>query len=830
MSLVRTQPQLMRQTAARAPGWLASAMPRLIAPVLMILALTMLAPGLTRAQGDPDQSGRASIADQLTQVEANLDQIAQTLKRPELTDEELAALRARLAPLRVTVETALAALASEHAAARSRLDQLGPAPEEGAPPEAPALAAQRAALQQGFDSVDSMLRRANVARLGATQLADVIAERRRQLLQAELSQRSSSILNPLLWRDVVREAPATWRAIGLLASDWSSNAVNRLAGVWAPFLALLASLALATVIVWRLVGRFLRHPDRSLEASDYHKARQALLVTLALFAAPSIAIVAMLELLRAFDLLSPRVAPLFVAVQQAVMAIALTAGLTRGVLAPRKPGWRLVAMENGRARRFTRLAVSVVSIAAGVEVVQVLLAAVAAPVSLSQVLRAVGALAIVIIAGRALYVNFLEEARFSEEVGPVIATHHSLEPLWRMLIWISIALVIGATVFGFFNLAEFVVRQAIWIAIVAVAAWLLLALAESGLAEAFGPHGLLGRLAVTALGLRSGSLGQVTILVVGLVKLTIYAAAFISILAPFGVGAQALVETFNAAFFGFSIGGIRISFATIVSAIGVFAVAFLITRAFQRWLEGRLLPSTSLDRGLQNSISTSAGYVGVIAAIAFALAYLGLNFERLALIAGALSLGIGFGLQSIVNNFVSGLILLWERRIGVGDWIVVGAEQGYVRRITVRSTEIETFDRQMVVVPNSDLISGVVKNWVSNDKTGRITLPVRVSYNSDVEQVREILLASAKNHGLIMDDPAPQVLFHGFGDSSLDFELRCFLSDINSLLTVRSHLYFEIFRRFKQAGIEIPFPQRDINLRDIDRIEALFRNRSGEAG
>lgn len=129
-----------------------------------------------------------------------------------------------------------------------------------------------------------------------------------------------------------------------------------------------------------------------------------------------------------------------------------------------------------------------------------------------------------------------------------------------------------------------------------------------------------------------------------------------------------------------------------------------------------------IDTGLRNSIKTSLGYVGFITAVALALGYLGLSFDKLAIVAGALSVGIGFGLQSIVSNFVSGLILLWERAIRVGDWIVVGDEQGFVRRINVRSTEIETFDRAMMIVPNSNLVTGVVKNWVRTDRVGRLKI------------------------------------------------------------------------------------------------------------
>jgi len=167
-------------------------------------------------------------------------------------------------------------------------------------------------------------------------------------------------------------------------------------------------------------------------------------------------------------------------------------------------------------------------------------------------------------------------------------------------------------------------------------------------------------------------------------------------------------------------------------------------------------------------------------------------------VAGALSVGIGFGLQSIVNNFVSGLILLWERAVRVGDWIVVGADQGFVRRINVRSTEIETFDRAQVIIPNSNLVTGVVTNLVRNDRTGRVVIPLTVAAGADPERVREVLIALAKANPLVLTIPAPQILFTGMSASALNFDLRVFVGDVETSVRVKSDLNFEIFKRFRE--------------------------------
>jgi small-conductance mechanosensitive channel len=194
----------------------------------------------------------------------------------------------------------------------------------------------------------------------------------------------------------------------------------------------------------------------------------------------------------------------------------------------------------------------------------------------------------------------------------------------------------------------------------------------------------------------------------------------------------------------------------------------------------------------------------VITAGVVAFTYLGLSLERLTIVAGALSVGIGFGLQSIVNNFISGLILLWERPIRVGDLVVVGDGEGYVRRINVRSTEIQTFDRSTLIVPNSNLISGIVRNRVRNDRVGRVLVSVPVPRTTDPDLVAEIMKRAALAHREVMSEPNPRVLFKKVTENTIDFDLVCFVDDIDAAGRVSSDLYFEIFRGLRKVGIGVP--------------------------
>lgn len=279
---------------------------------------------------------------------------------------------------------------------------------------------------------------------------------------------------------------------------------------------------------------------------------------------------------------------------------------------------------------------------------------------------------------------------------------------------------------------------------------------------------------------------------------------------------------------GFSIGTIEIVPIKLLEAIAVFALMLAINGWFQRILDKNWLTAAKIERGARESISTISNYAGIGIAIVVALAVAGLDFSKLAIIAGALSVGIGFGLQNIVNNFVSGLILLFERPIKTGDWIVAGGVEGFVKKISIRSTEIESFDRADIIVPNSVLISDNLTNWVHKNRNGRIRVPIGVAYGSDTELVKRLLLETAGQHReIIKGHPGmhdPKVLFLEFGDSSLKFELRFYVRDITSRLDIVSAINFDIDKAFRENNITIPFPQRDVHIHEVQHGQTIRKD------
>ena len=385
----------------------------------------------------------------------------------------------------------------------------------------------------------------------------------------------------------------------------------------------------------------------------------------------------------------------------------------------------------------------------------------------------------------------------------------------RVAAFLAVATSLVAELIGYHNFASYLLRGVILTSLGAYGLWFLLWQAETFTewldASELPTAGVLR----TVLGVPGDSRRPG----LGLYRLIIDTALWIGFLVVivdvWDTSGTMLNELYVQATEGIAVGNITIVPADIIMAVLIFAAIIVITGWAKGWIDRRWLKHITRDRGSRDAVTTVVGYLGFIIAVIVALSIAGINVTGITVVAGALSVGIGFGMQSIANNFVSGIILLFERPIKAGDFVTVGDVEGFVKRISIRSTEIETLDNQDMLVPNSELISGRVTNWVLHNPYGRLRLKVGVAYGSDIHKVKEILEAVAHEHPEVITDgraTGPKALFMEFGDSALEFELRVRILRIPRRFDVTSELNFAIDKQFREAGIQIPFPQRDLHV------------------
>lgn len=757
-----------------------------------------------------------------------LQHIASRLQNQRIGTDELQALRERVLAIASSARDLEARLEPQLQAVRARLQQLGPQPAEGEPPEPEELRQRREAEQGELSRTDTALKNTRLVAVRAEQLANDISATRRDRMTERLTEVGPSAFSPELWAAVLRDAAAgVEQLLELIGETWEEAGE-----AWGPIPLMLLGIAVSATVVGRILIRSLAQrynvQDREgEEQSISRKLLRAAIITLSIGILPNVLLFALFVILDAYGVADGPFSEVLRGVFTAVGISVFVFSLARAFLAPQTPRWRLVTLSDGAASRLSAY-VSAVGMVLGASVfMQVTNNALVSAVSLDIARRAITAFLIAILfslALRRLAVEWSErlEAETAEDPSPVSV-------ILRILLWTVIAIIFGALVLGYVSLAGFLAVQMVFAVTVISILWLAVGVTDDLITTYVTPGRSAGRALQAGFGLSSGGVKQIAVLSSGILRLALIVFALMLILVPWGFEADRWTSWLKAAFFGFDVGEVTISLSSILTALLLMALGIAATRAIQRWLGSNYLPNTRLDVGMRNSIRTMAGYVGVIAAVVFAFGYVGLDLENVALLAGALSVGIGFGLQSIVNNFVSGLILLAERPIKEGDWIVVGAEQGYVRKISIRATEIETFDRGTVIVPNSDLITGTVKNWTHSSMIGRVDVSVTVAQGAATQKVHDLMLEIAREHPSVLYYPEPAVLLWDFKDGAMSFRLWAFIGDINYVYNVASDLRFEIERRFAAEGITIPFPQRDLRITNIETMETEAGAKSARA-
>ncbi|MGZ5881347.1 MAG: DUF3772 domain-containing protein [Xanthobacteraceae bacterium] len=720
------------------------------------------------------------------EIKKSLDEIEAAVDSEDITAETLAGFRDTLNSSADILRKKIDWLEPRAQEAGDRLKELGPAPAKDAPAESPEIASQRKELTEQFNDVDGELKQARVLTVRTGQLGDRVAQKRHALYANELFARSPSVLDPSFWTDVYRALPIELRSIEALLDAWSEHHTRPRWAAAALIIIIVIALAFALTRWWlpRLIGEPSNTRSAKAWAALWVFAWFAIRMPLAGFAA--------LLALTTFGLLTVRLEQIAQGIVAGMAAAAFGHGVARGLLAPEHPHRRLVQEDDETASCFYNHLVWSSRALGLLIVLQVVHKTLFAPLIITV---ATNALFAAVTAAFLLHL-VIRLGRIKKNRGDALIAAAWAHPLGLLMA----LLIVVALVAGYAGVAAFISLRVIVAAAVFGALFLLLVITQT-LFASINEQTAKGQMLAESLGINARTLGLSGALLSALIRVLLIVSAFLLIIGPWEVSTADLFDTVRNIPFGFKIGEIRVSFQAILAAIVVLVLLLVVVRLMQRWLERELLPRTALEPSLQLSIVTIFGYVGAITAIAFALTGLGFDLQKIALIAGALSVGIGFGLQSIVSNFVSGLILLTERPIRVGDSIVVKGEEGWVRRVRVRATEIETFDRASVIIPNSEFITGVVKNWTRANRLGRIVIKIGVGYETDPDRVRDILTDIANAHPQVVQTPPPAAFLVAFGETALEFELRCVVAEVEKGLSVRSDLHYAIIQKFREAGI-----------------------------
>ena len=755
-----------------------------------------------------------------TGIDQRREQLEELSRNIEAPNADLMTLRVEARNIRSEAEQATAPLRKERDRVRTSLDRLGKPPGEGEPQESPEVAAERQRLNREFALYDGALRQSDLNILEAGQIVEEINELRRDQFFDDLMARGPLPYLPEQLTGAGRTFGDGFAAFQAAALGWQAQKEQD--SLWGVTLALLGAALLAALVLFLpLRRRADKLITRRIETVEPLGSRRVLVAAGRTLARVLPALLGGFILYQALSLtgaITAEGAAFARAVWFTFVAALLADGAATGIFAPKVPAWRVIPLRSSAVYQVRFLLVAALVIL-GLNFVLITGADLFAT-SASLLLLVQSAVTIL------LAVTLLLLCRPS--LWKLDAVDTEEQQKWGGKTWSRLRLAgqvvalvsLAAILTGYVPFGHYLMTRMFGLIGLGSVIWLLRALLREGI-RLFDKKFTSSR--------KSGQPDDnfVFFWIGASIDIIALLAFFPPALLILGAEAADVRNGIVDAFTGFRIGAVEISLAKILSALILFLGLLYLTRQVQKTAETRFFPKSRIDIGVQNSLKTLIGYVGLVIAFAIGVGTLGFDLSNLAIIAGALSVGIGFGLQSIVNNFVSGLILLFERPIKVGDWIVTSSGEGVVKRISVRSTEIETFDRSSVIVPNSELISSAVTNWTHKDSIARVIVPIGVTYKADPEQVIKLMSEVTHEHPKILDEPKPFVFFKDFGESSLDFEVRGFISQVRETFLVRSELRILIFKKLKEAGIEIPFPQRDLHIIPPDSSGETL---SGQAG
>lgn len=763
--------------------------------VLMLLGLLLA----SAAQAQPDDFD--ALLDAARQQVTSAQKV---LEAPLKEGADLVALRAQVLQAGSHAAEAVQALEPQIVSLQARLDGLGP-PVAGQP-EAPDVALLRAQLKKSRAALDAQLQRGKLIVVESEQTAGQISTLRRSEFQARLGERTASVASEPFWAELESELPGDLRRIRQALQGLREAPDKRSALIWSGVAGVLV--LLLGLRIW--AGRVLlnltatRVPPGRLRRSLY----AWLQVLLSCATAAVVAQLFYLGLRRA-AIDSDAAADLFSGLAGTAAFAGYVAGLGQALLLPARPSWRLLPLPDALSLRLRWLPFTLAGLIMLSWAMKRLTEQANASFVATVAVDLLVALALALLIGRALLRT--RRAR-RQALGDGGAAPWPVSPMWLSgLLVLATVVVVGcllALLLGYVALGSFLLQQMVWGVVVLGTAYLLSVVIDDGVTALLCPNTQgQGDAAGPAPEAPEPTLlrvrRQAAVLLSGAGRLLVLVLALLLLLAPYGEGPTELIQRADQLQQGIAIGQFQLKPQALLQALLLMVLGLGAVRMVKHWLSTHFFPTTALDPGMQLSAATLFGYVGAILAVSMGLAALGIGLERIAWVASALSVGIGFGLQAVVQNFVSGLIMLAERPVKVGDWVSLGGIEGDIRRINVRATEIQMSDRSTVIVPNSEFITKTVRNVTHDNPLGLVKIMLPLPLSTDADQVRSLVLQAFESHADVLPSPAPNVQLDSLDHSGMLFNATAYVASPRMTYGVRSALLFDVLGRLRQAGVAL---------------------------
>ncbi len=752
------------------------------------------------------------LAQEIPKLATAIDNAEKAVERVKERESGLADQRVEAERIETKAIELAAALRDPIAAVRAQLEKLGPAPQDKAS-EAPSVAAERARLSAALTEMEGAVKTAELTQVRARQLIGRVQNLRQAHFARDLLRHSPSLLSKTAWQQLSYEVPRAARQIGRIATGWWDDAKVYVLEI----LGLLTLGGVTYVLINRFLSRLTsRRQMAAGKPSPFFKRTRSAGVTFLAHALPAATAASIVYTgLVWLDLLTFPFGTLVETLLMAVLFYVAISSFAAAILIPCPSNHRLLEIPESSAPKLYSLANGLAALFAIDFALTSTSRTLFLPFEVGVAQASVASLVFAL-----LLAGFVATPLTTPQPGDT-RPPDALAPLWLKLpLIVSATAIVVTTLLGFVSLGRFIAAQVTLVGS-AVVLLILAHLSFRSVAEQMAGSDR-GLILENRLGLDRERTSYFSKLLVALFDTALIVAVVPILLLTWGFAKDDILDWLKLGMFGFEVGQFRVSLVRILLAVGLFVAVVSLTRIVQRWLDRSILQPARVDSAISHSVLLGIGYAGIGLAGLAALSYAGLDFTHLAIVAGALSVGIGFGLQAIFNNFVSGIILLVERPVKVGDWIIVNGREGFVRRINVRATEIETFDRASVIVPNSQLITGEVINLTHRNAMGRVLIKVGASYKADPEQVMRILQGVADKSSSILRLPAPGVGFDDFGPDSMMFSLVAFVADVGQRGAVQNELRIAINTAFREAGIEMPYAQQDIHLRDLDGVKSAL--------